>query len=258
MRNQRGASGRAPPIDKRSRRPSRECSAFVATDHYGTMGLQERTPAMTIDFGRRELLIGAGAASIASLFPFPISARPLVFTASQTMTRFCWSLLTFNETMPEQLRGELKTRLNDAVEIAAAPGIERRRAECVAMITVRIFAARALRQAGYHDHATACETAGELEAAGRAAAIAQHSIGIAHRDVHLAGSAMCAYGIAAYGANAIGAATSIEDRWLEHAGDAAASALLGFEGAAEGDESEHRWIWSAAVGTIASCMSIDA
>jgi hypothetical protein len=210
---------------------------------------------MTVDVGRRELLIGAGTAAIASLIPYPISAKPLVFTASRTMTRFCSSLL-FSETMPEPLRRQLEAIMDDAIKITDAADMERQRAERVAMITVRVFASRALHRAGYHDHATECAAAAELEIAGRVASIAQHSIGTAHKSMWLDRSALCAYGIAAQGANAIGAATSIEDRWLVHAGDAAASALLGFEDAMEGDETERRWIWRAAVGTIESCMSI--
>jgi hypothetical protein len=220
---------------------------------------------MAVGIGRRELVIGAGGAVVASVLPLglwghqlPAGSLPRPFSATETMRRFCWPLLAFSKTMPEDMRRRLQGVVDACPEIDCTADNERPGAERIAMIAVRVFAPRALRRAGYHDHAAECESAVEIEAAGRAACLAQHTIGMEHRDAWLSDTAQSAYGAAGHAANAIIAAASLEERWLPDAGERAASALLCFDEAPQEDDAERSWVWPAALGAIASCMSIGA
>jgi hypothetical protein len=157
--------------------------------------------------------------------------------------------------MPGDLRQQLEGAIKESSRLVDSSTMERLRAERIALITARVYAPHVLRRAGHHDHADRCETAIEVADASRISSLVQHSIGVAHRDLFLTGYPLCAYGVVAQAANAFVAATSPEDRWIPDAGDRAASALLSLEEAGESEQTEICWVWSAAVGTIASCMS---
>ncbi len=210
-------------------------------------------------FGRRQTIIGAGCAVVVSLLPLWDAAasvgpmcRPTPFSRSRTLMMFSAQLLAYSTTMPGSLRRQLEALFDEPAQIRDTPEMERRRAERVSMMAVQVFAARALRQAGYHGKAAECEAAIDLRTAGSAACSAQHAIGREYRDVFMKGAAQIAYGAAAFGANAVVAATSPEDRWVPDAGDRAAWALLSFENCAD----KRSWVWRTAVDTINSCMAI--
>ena len=212
---------------------------------------------MASGMDRRQIFIGGGAAALIPAFPLRSSGASLnPFSASRTIGRFWEPLFVYGETMPRALRHALEAVIEESELIEENIELERRQAECISLISVRVFAPRALTKAGYHGLASECRSAADLERAGKAASLAQHTIGWAQaRGLSRTNAAQLAYGVAAQGANACGSARSPENRWVPHAGARAASALLGFEELAE-TEAEKRWIWSAAVATMERCMAV--
>jgi hypothetical protein len=179
-------------------------------------------------------------------------------TSSKVISAYVVHLTWLDAEVPGEWRQLFEQYAMPLASTGDSPEKERRRAEYLSFAAVRIFAARALRNASVHDLAQSCEVAGDLDGAGRAASLAQHAIGSAHCYTPLVGTMQCAYGAAAHAANAVNTARA-EDRWVPDTGKRAAAALLNFAESllTIGDEATQAWDLAGAVLDGAVAVAID-
>lgn len=201
------------------------------------------------------LLIGAKPervwTDLTRLDVFSVHDLPPCF--SRPIVRYMTNL---NEIVPAALRPRLRSYAVHLPGTADTVEIERRRAEYLALDTVRVVAACALRCAGYDDHAHACATAPDCRAAAKAAVIAQHRIGHDRRvrgDKRRRG-----YGCAAQAANACCTATAAEFRWVPDVADRTAQALTALRGdlMAAGRDPTAEGMWDNAFAALDGLLAI--
>jgi hypothetical protein len=164
------------------------------------------------EFDRSEAVLRA-------LGVFTVDDLPPCF--SRVITEYLSGL---DSLMPDEQRLRLRPYAGRLAGTAGTVEVERRRAEYLALATVRVVAARALHHAGHPDHASACEAAPDLRSAGHAAAVAQHAIGRARANRPEPGPSP-AYGCAAHAANACSTAAAAEFRWVPYVAEQALWAM---------------------------------